>query len=230
MMDKDDKYVVIKDVKRINVRYYLIQIDNKSYIIDYVNPKDLRNYVAWFFISINKEWKLYDVTGKEKNYVVKSPPLYQNPIRTVLLFILIICYIINIESASAKINLRELTRDPRIIQYWGLAVGFVLAIGLVIITILYYKETDIILTKQSQKLVRYYNPSKRFLILTWFGPVGLFILMLVMGILDGNYANLIAYGGVPLYTLVFSKFVSFLDIKRNKYYIVENEGVVDGSA
>jgi hypothetical protein len=39
MMDKERKYVVIKDVKRINVRYYLIQIDNKSYIIEHEDIK-----------------------------------------------------------------------------------------------------------------------------------------------------------------------------------------------
>jgi len=203
MMDKDDKYVVIKDVKRINV---------------------------WIFIASNNQWKIYDVTGKEKDYVVKSPPLYQNPIPTALVFIFTICYIINIESAPANINLRNLTMDVKITQHWGGAVGLVFAIGFAIFMILYRKRTDVGLPKQSQILVRDFTLSRTWILCFWvFFPV-IFICGVGMGIVDGNYANLLFYGCVPLYSVLFVKFVSFLDIKRNKYYIVENEDVVDGSA
>jgi hypothetical protein len=173
MMDKDDKYVVIKDVKRINVRYYLIQIDNKSYIIDYANPKDLRTYFSWIFIASNNQWKIYDVTGKERDYSVKSSGPYQNRFLTVFVFLLMICYIINIDSAPAHLNLRALTMDTRIVQYWPLSILFVFAIGFALFLILYRKQTEVNRPKQSQILIRNYRIPRKWIlnILRWWDIV-----------------------------------------------------------
>jgi len=167
MMDSERKYVVIKDVKRINVRYYLIQIDNKSYIIDFANPKDFKIYFFWIFIASNNQWKIYDVSGKEKEYITKSPALFQNLFSTILLFLVMICYIINVDSAPAHINLRQLTMDSRIVQYWPLSIAFVFTIPFIIGIILYRKETDLILVEKSEILVLDDRRSKKMIIYMW---------------------------------------------------------------
>jgi hypothetical protein len=166
-MDSERKYVVIKDVKRINVRYYLIQIDNKSYIIDFANPKDFKIYFFWIFIASNNQWKIYDVSGKEKEYITKSPALFQNLFSTILLFLVMICYIINVDSAPAHINLRQLTMDSRIVQYWPLSIAFVFTIPFIIGIILYRKETDLILVEKSEILVLDDRRSKKMIIYMW---------------------------------------------------------------
>jgi len=217
MMDKDDKYVVIKD------------IDHKSYIIDFANPKDLRNYVAWFFMDIHDNWTLYDVTGQETFYDYKSLSFYQDTKYTYFFSLICMCYIINTRYFPEHVNLRYLTLDSRILEYWGLSLVLVFLIGFAIFLRLYRKQTQIVLPQQASILARESKVSKKT-----FGFVCLFfsiiiVLGLMMGILDSNYLNLFVFGGVPLYSVVFIKFGNFLDMKK-KYYIVETEGVVDGSA
>jgi len=167
--------------------------------------------------------KTLSVSGKEKEYITKSPALFQNLFSTILLFLVMICYIINVDSAPAHINLRQLTMDSRIVQYWPLSIAFVFTIPFIIGIILYRKETDLILVEKSEILVLDDRRSKKMIIYMWCVLPLLFISGVGMGIVDGNYANLIFYGGGILYLITFFKFVSFLDIKCKKITVLSKQ-------
>ncbi len=49
MTDYRDKLLVEK-ADRIDIRYWLIEIQGKKFIIDYSNPRDLRNYFSGLFL------------------------------------------------------------------------------------------------------------------------------------------------------------------------------------
>ncbi|MBS7576315.1 MULTISPECIES: hypothetical protein [unclassified Enterococcus] len=70
---KYDRYVIEK-LNRINTRYFFAKIHERSYIIDYFNILDFRNYFPFRMFSSNrkKSWKIYDVTGKELIYKTTS--------------------------------------------------------------------------------------------------------------------------------------------------------------
>jgi len=215
--NKRKKYV-IKNVRKINIRYYMITINNNAYIIDFANPKDLRNYFSWIFLDTNKKWNIYNVTGYESNYDVKDMTVSM----WLVPLILISSYILNVRFSPRYLNLRYLTRDIRIIQYWPLAIGFIFLLGFIFFMLFYTRKTEIQLPEQSKVLVRSYRLTQKRDII--FGQLmclfaisgGLFV-----GIIDGNYLHLVVLGGGPLYTMLFVKFGNFLDIKRNRYYIIE---------
>ncbi|EHQ8838778.1 hypothetical protein KI123_001356 [Enterococcus faecalis] len=72
MIEKYNKYL-IEDLRRINSRYYLIQIHGKSYIWDFYDLGDFRNYYPFeVFYPKKDSWKLYDVTGEELKYKSKK--------------------------------------------------------------------------------------------------------------------------------------------------------------
>ncbi|EGP5427586.1 hypothetical protein D3I38_12285, partial [Enterococcus faecium] len=64
MTDYRDKLLVEK-ADRIDIRYWLIEIQGKKFIIDYSNPSDLRNYFSGLFPELNTEWKIYDISNYE---------------------------------------------------------------------------------------------------------------------------------------------------------------------
>lgn len=67
-INKYDRYL-IEDLRRINSRFYLIQIHGKSYIWDFYDLGDFRNYYPFeVFYPKKKSWNLYDVTGEEYKY------------------------------------------------------------------------------------------------------------------------------------------------------------------
>ncbi len=49
---KKQQLYVAKLVGWLNFRYYVIELHNRFYIIDYANPRDIRNYFSGFFQSI----------------------------------------------------------------------------------------------------------------------------------------------------------------------------------
>ncbi|MGM0332988.1 hypothetical protein [Enterococcus sp. AZ050] len=71
MVEKYDKYL-IEDLRRINSRYYLIKIHGKSFIWDFYDLRDFRNYYPFeVFYPKKNTWKIYEITGEELNYSSK---------------------------------------------------------------------------------------------------------------------------------------------------------------
>lgn len=63
----------IENLKRINSRYYLVEIHGRSYIWDFYDLGDFCNYYPFVvFYLPKKSWRLYDITGKEDQYKAKD--------------------------------------------------------------------------------------------------------------------------------------------------------------
>ena len=60
-MEKKANYVA-RVVGRLDNRYYLIEVHNRLYVIDYFNPKDILNDLWRFNTYNNTEYLIYDVT------------------------------------------------------------------------------------------------------------------------------------------------------------------------
>lgn len=59
----------IENIKRINSRYYLVEIHGRSYIWDFFDLGDYRNYYPFYlYYPRRNSWRIYDVTGKEHEY------------------------------------------------------------------------------------------------------------------------------------------------------------------
>ena len=72
-MEKKANYVA-RVVGRLDNRYYLIEVHNRFYVIDYFNPRDVRNYLWGFFTKHFLSYNIYDVTDRSDRYKIKSNP------------------------------------------------------------------------------------------------------------------------------------------------------------
>ncbi|GHU38858.1 hypothetical protein FACS1894192_11440 [Bacilli bacterium] len=73
MVDNSYNKYRIENLKRINSRYYLIEMHGRSYIWDFYDLGDFRNYYPFeVFYPPKNSWRLYDVTGKEDEYKSKE--------------------------------------------------------------------------------------------------------------------------------------------------------------
>jgi hypothetical protein len=217
----------IEDVKRINIRYYLIKIQGKSYIIDYANPKDIRNYFFELFPVMNNMWEIYDVTESESKYEAKNLHMYQTPKlqsgirRTYLL------YILHIVNFPKNFNIHYLTINPQILIYGQLIALGILLIAIGFGVVLYFQRTNILLPNNAKFLVRKRasldSQSLKIIIMRYLVVSLCFIGLLYLGILGSSYAQLIMFSVIPIYLLIFNKFLKVLDIKTDKYHIIEKE-------
>jgi hypothetical protein len=226
MLEKEDEYSAyrIDDVKRINIRYYLIKIDGKSYIIDYANPKDLKTYFPIAFPRMNQEWRIYDVTSNEQKYNAKWLPFYQRPKYIRLLALSVISYLINIRYFPPSLNFRYLMMDKRIVEHWYVSLCVILLGAFAIFMWLYTRPTEIELPKASQWLVREYPLSKISLIVLslvvfpFLNIAGLFL-----GIVSSNYVQLFVFGIFPFYSFLFTRFSDAIRTRPTDLYEIMTE-------
>ncbi|HHS2882329.1 TPA: hypothetical protein ACTEK4_001913, partial [Streptococcus agalactiae] len=73
-MSKNKLYHLEK-ICRISIRYYLIRINKEYYIIDYSNPKNVKNYFTAYFS--NNYWEVYNVTTDYKKFKKQNFDLHQ---------------------------------------------------------------------------------------------------------------------------------------------------------
>lgn len=79
---KKDKYVA-RVVRRLDNRYYLIEVHNRLYVIDYFNPRDVRNYLWGFFPKHFSSYNIYDVTDISDRYKIKSNPKWLSVFKSI---------------------------------------------------------------------------------------------------------------------------------------------------
>lgn len=53
----------VKIVGRINWRFYLVEIMNQYYILDYINPRDIKTFL---FITFNANYDIYKLSSIDK--------------------------------------------------------------------------------------------------------------------------------------------------------------------
>jgi ABC-2 type transport system permease protein len=244
---KYNKYLV-ESAQRIDVRYWLIQVHGKYYVIDYSNPRDIRNYFPIIFPKLNTEWKIYDVTkdkdtipflktklfgtDREKNKKVYNWTLFGS-----------ILYILNIKLFPKFLNIHYLTYDPRIRQNWQLILGLMLLSLIVTVVILMsLRQVKLPIDKDKALILKQINVKEMELAqkhkLKWYvrwtqalpGPLkwGLTLIFIVgsllLGVATSSYSQLLFFGIIPWYVFFESKFLGFIPISEGpKYQIIEKE-------
>jgi len=212
----------IDSVEKINVRYYLIKIEDKSYIIDYANPKNIKNYFSVVFLKNHSQWRIYDVTGKEQDVKAKPLPFYQTDTCWRMIGCVYLAYLLHIIFLP-KLNIWSLTIDSGILYNWELILAGILCGAVAIFIVLYRQKTKIQLPQQTSVLIRKHVPAVLVRILAGGAFFVYATVPLLLGIVTASYANLFLISIGVTYMLIFIKFIRFVDIKRNRYRIIEDE-------
>ncbi|HEN5849700.1 TPA: hypothetical protein U6609_001980, partial [Streptococcus agalactiae] len=139
-MSKNKLYHLEK-ICRISIRYYLIRINKEYYIIDYSNPKNVKNYFTAYFS--NNYWEVYNVTTDYKKFKKQNFDLHQ--LEKYFITIMFI-YMLNMIFFPKVLNLSQLTRSSIIDEIPFLWLGLGLAISIIIALILIITEKKINLT------------------------------------------------------------------------------------
>lgn len=244
-----DKYLV-EQARRIDVRYWLIKIHGTEYIIDYCNPKDIRNYLPYLFPKVNHEWTIYEAhkfvqkLPTKKNILFETSRGYTSKIKlvTIVLFML---YMINIMFFPKQFNIAYLTYDSKI-QRNGLIIvlGMFIILAAVIISLCLLRQLNISTMENKSFIMKQYNISELKLkeiregewYIRWFykipspiqGGLALIILipsLFLVGIIGSSYSQLLIFTIIPFYSMFLGKFLGFIPMDGNrKYQIIEKEG------
>lgn len=222
------KTYTLEVIRRIDIRYYEIKIDGKMYVIDYSNPKEIRNFFPGLYTDSNNEWKIYE---SPNSHIPKK--IYKNNIRWSVIFFVL--YLGNVMFFPKKYNLNEISYNPLILENWQLVILYVLTGAMIICTALNifshfskYKIDSMhakayLLTKvNNQKNTE--NSNKIIHGLKWFmAYLILLALFALIGLASSSYSQLIVFFVIPTYLLLFGKFIQFNPNKSNKYIRVEKE-------
>ena len=214
---KKDKYVD-RVVGRLDNRYYLIEVHNRLYVIDYFNPKDIRNYLWGFFPKHFLSYNIYDVTDRSDRYKIKSNPKWLSVLKSI--------------NASSFISLvvalwllffpPTFAHNDKIPQFWlPILVVFVVGLLLIITFLNLGLDKSIDLEQLDHKIIspttvikseKTYLPEKlaKFI----FFVLGLSACFIV-GILTSNYFTLFFFTFVGGYALILYPY--FIEIILNKY-------------
>ena len=218
---------IVSNAERIDSRYYLIEIGGRYFIIDYSNPKDFRNYLVPFYPEIMTEWTIYDVTGDEKKFE-KSRMWSFFEIFKKFSILLFIFFLINSLLFPAYLNITSWTYDIDISRNWFSWLVYI-SFGVVFIVLFFnltnkktIKLTDYRIAKlekvqKMEQLPKYKKILRGMILILLAYPI-----LLLIGIFGNNYAQLIMFGFVAVYTLIFIKFIEFQPtMGKQKYYIKE---------
>jgi uncharacterized membrane protein (TIGR01218 family) len=223
-----DKYG-IEDVKRINIRYYLIEVHGKWYIIDFSNPRDMRNYFQPFFPALNHKWAIYDVTNSKDECHAKDLRWFQGAKGANFVCAVYIFYLVNVTLFPPNINMAKLTYDPRISQHW-IFVLLLLIISIVLIAVILCSLKSIIRLDDKPsytlELVRNHDTKQiasRMPVMVSAIIIVFVFFFLFIGIGGSSYSQLLMFAVFPLYSMVFGKFSGFLVSKNNRYRIIMKE-------
>lgn len=214
---KYDNYIVEK-ICRLNVRYYLIKVHNRYYVIDYSNPRRITNYFLPY--SNNKDWVIYDVTKGKDQYIQKSSLSIANFSWYInIVFLLIIIYL---AVTPNKFNLHYLTYNPTIKNHWLLFFISVM-INAIFIAVLLIKNSQHIKinSEGSYKIKLSKGGSKEFnLFFRSFIVLVLSLAFILWGIFSSSYISLFLFSYCCTYSIWFANFIDFQLIQpRRKYKI-----------
>jgi hypothetical protein len=225
MVDADIEYE-ISDVKRINIRYYLIKIEDKSYIIDFANPKDLRHYFFIYFPKSYSEFKIYDVSGDEGKYIEKPPTFFQNTAYGPIVIKIMTAYMANIVLFPRFLNIWYLTKDSRIVEYLEITLIVLFLVPFVSFLLLYFQRTEISLSEHSKMLVLIddkYKLNMTDRIFSYYIVLpGLIGFCIFWGLLSSSYVHLLIFGIIIPCSVLFLWFSGSPSMTR-KFHIIEKE-------
>ncbi|HFU3705521.1 hypothetical protein ACS60C_11155 [Streptococcus suis] len=229
-MVKKQQLYVAKLVGWLNFRYYVIELHNRFYIIDYANPRDIRNYFSGFFPKHNRQYTIYDITNSKDQYAIKPLPWWQTPEHQ----------FIELWSAAGLIVMAVITALLRIewlnsndyLKSWKV-IFLLFILGASVIAFWLNKTTKVLPRLSEEKSyrverkpqLRYVSKKRK----ARTGPVGE-AMMILIGLplclifaLNKNYL-VIVYSFVASYNILFIRFLNLFDVlSRNKFIFLEEE-------
>lgn len=221
----ENRYVVEK-IGRINLRYYLIKIQGEKYIIDYSNPRKLRNYFYSFeFVRNKDEWEIYKLKDQNSKIRVWPKSIYTTITR---IYIFLIFYpIITGWFLPRSINIVKLSYDERITANFKMVL-FIMMLGAICIGFVLnflnkishfefeFSKESILQKEKIPKKHRLWSLMKNI-----GANIVLYSMFILLGFGGSNYVNLIVFGFIGVYMFVFTK---FLDINLDgKFEILGEE-------
>ena len=230
-MKKYSKYL-IEEAERIDIRYYKIKIRGKYFIVDYSNPRDIRNYFPGLFPEVTSKWNLIPVelikNTERINGIIK---IRNGKVKWEVIAFLV--YLFNVMFFPNKYNLSNLTYHSNIRENWLLTMILVFTGAIVIFLCLFiigskYKFDGVV----NSYLIKIENENKKhsskvnlIRIFNWLVSYTLIIVLFgLVGIGSSSYSQLIVFFIIPIYGLLFSKFLTFEPIRsKSKYKIIEKE-------
>lgn len=222
----EDTYCTISKTLRIDSRFYLIEINERFYLVDYSNPKDFRNYFVPFFPETMSSWIAYDVTQDKEVFteskVWKGFKTFKQTIFCFFLF-----FVINSLLFPQDLRLTRWTTDSELIKN-GLPILLYIILGIfAMICILIHLESGVKNLQRYPVLTLQINTkTEKNKITSVLKGIILSLVsyptLLAIGIGGNNYIQLLLFGFIGIYSLVFIKFIEFKpSVERNKIYLKE---------
>ncbi|ESR08714.1 hypothetical protein IUSA1_11015, partial [Streptococcus iniae IUSA1] len=190
IMPKEKLYSVEK-ICRINIRYYLIRVDRKYYIIDYSDPKNFKNYFLAYFPEVSNAWDIYDVTVDKDKF--KKQSLDIKKIEKIFVCLLL-GYLFNMVLFPQQFNLSQLTYNDIIVDKALVWLGLGLVISLMISIVLMLKTKELDLSSYSHYQLTTSRLKKSNIFKGLISSLFLYSSFWVLAFLGSSYLNLIIYG------------------------------------
>lgn len=229
MVAKEQLYVA-RLVGWLNFRYYVIELHNRTYIIDYANPRDIRNYFPGFFPKHNRQYMIYDITDTKGQYAIKTVPWWQSPNHRLIELWSAVSWLVGVAILSfLGINF---VHNDNVLIFWK----FVLLIGVISISLIIFSLNRIsetpsqLFQEKSYKIerkpqLRYVSKKRK----AKTGPVGDFFQQLIglpaslIFMLNKNYLIMLL-GFIAAYSILFIRFINIFDmLSMNKFIFLEEE-------
>ncbi|BDR59417.1 hypothetical protein [Xylocopilactobacillus apicola] len=235
----------VKEYERIDIRYRLIHVKGKDYILDYSNPRDLRNYfMGTFYYKNSLQWKAYDVTHCREQIPVIKDYYKIEQLARLIDGVVAIFYFTNILLFPKPLNISYLTYDPRIRRNWKLIIMILLVISLVLIFILaslkqyqlpVAKDNYLILKQTNYKELNDKDAAESKFYIRWFYKIppflqrlisGLFLIIgpVLVGINSSSYGSLFVFTICIYYIIFLGRFLFFIPAHKNKKYTILEKG------
>lgn len=212
-------------VGRIDLRYYLILINQRYYVVDYSDPAKISNYTIGAAANIGTEWTVYDVTGSENQITLKKVPFLIRYLVEIMTTIQI-SFIINGAFFPDIVNVSVWTHSNQIHQYWSqiLVIIFV-GLGLIVL-ILNIKAPPKLKFEKFKKytLVQANNKHSGKKVFGYLFILFILISSVLFGVFGQNYGSLFVFGFLTIYLGAFYRFIKIrIGEPGRKYQIVEGE-------
>ncbi|MBK0084292.1 hypothetical protein IAE51_10325 [Lactococcus sp. S64] len=205
----------IEDLKRINSRYYQIEMHGKTYVIDYFDGFDFRNYFPFkiFYQGREKRWKIYEVADDRKYGAKRMPWIGKFPGVFEILGLYPICVLV----------VGSFFRDKRFLE--GVALSIII-FSFIFIFLRYIKRKEeldisesasfILMPVENQKVV-----NTRFIRLKQILVVLLFIFLFVISLREVSYVLFFPAIAVAVGNMWNNKI--YVPDETIKYQIIEKE-------
>ncbi|EPU21731.1 hypothetical protein SAG0135_04100 [Streptococcus agalactiae LMG 14609] len=216
-MSKNKLYHLEK-ICRISIRYYLIRINKEYYIIDYSNPKNVKNYFTTYFS--NNYWEVYNVTTDYKKFKKQNFDLHQ--LEKYFITIMFI-YMLNMIFFPKVLNLSQLTISPIIDEIPFLWLGLGLAISIIIALILIITEKKINLTTYKKVILYSHKKNNSSIVKGFFSELMIYTPFWILAFMGSSFLNLCIFGYCLSNYVRFSRFIVFQPSLNGKNYFIEEK-------